>query len=332
MNIDKLSDIFSGKVPGLNKPINFEAREQRRSEIEVYPEINFNQKIPNFNFKTGMNMKGPIEDKVFGNIEKQSWRRMKKQKGLSLFGDADKDGVFNVFDCAPMNKFLQANIHKELEVYDTTPLPKDKAVNVTPGKVAWEDTKEYAKSAPKKLWLGLTQPIRDRKAEREYILKVREAAREGELARIKQGKVGAMQKYLPKGQTPVRDVTEALSQGASAIVGPAQAQTQGQKIANLIGLQRNNNQQIAYAAAQPSQGLLPDYGQTISQPQPGQVVSQPQPGQPVSQQGTSGPKGAPPGPGYEWSEASKRWVTYKRGKYDKKQNVQYTPQQQSQQY
>lgn len=48
------------------------------------------------------------------NTEKIGRVRMKQQKNLSLFGDADKDKTLNVFDCKPFDKKQQAFIHNLL--------------------------------------------------------------------------------------------------------------------------------------------------------------------------------------------------------------------------
>lgn len=44
--------------------------------------------------------------------DKVGWNRMKMQKGLSMFGDFDKDKVPNIFDCKPYDKMQQGLIHK----------------------------------------------------------------------------------------------------------------------------------------------------------------------------------------------------------------------------
>ena len=55
--------------------------------------------------------------------ELTGWNRMKQQKGLSLWGDRDGDGVKNILDCNPLNKMLQgpgdknSNMEEELEPY-----------------------------------------------------------------------------------------------------------------------------------------------------------------------------------------------------------------------
>lgn len=84
----KLSDIFGGKVLGLNAPISL---------------------------KSGID---ELENKMNMNIspEKIGWGRLKQQKGLSLFGDKDKDKIMNILDCNPTNKNQQGFIHKTLNL------------------------------------------------------------------------------------------------------------------------------------------------------------------------------------------------------------------------
>jgi len=306
MNINKLSDVFRGKVPGVNQEIDFDAREEHRKKVEKLPELNFDYKIPEFNFKTGMNMKGDIEGKVFGNIENQSWRRMKKQKGLPLFGDKDKDGSLNIFDCAPMNKFLQANVHSQLEVYDVEQkkLPDSKTY-VAPGQVDWQDAKSFVKTAPKALWLGITEPFRENKQEAEYRKQLLEAARKGELERIKAGKVSPRE-YLKLNQKektrPVQEVSAALGQGTAPYTMVDES-LGASKISRLIGLQRDYGPQVGQAVGAPVQEQVSVQQGGVSQPQ--------QPQQPQQQ--------------LVYSERSKRPVSYKRGPYRKSKPVQYVP-------
>ncbi len=86
MKIDKLSDVFGGKVPGLNAPLRFS---DAVSNVE----------------------KAVSKDKL-GNPEKLAFSRLEQQKGLSLFGDKDKDKVFNVFDCKPLDRMNQGFFDK----------------------------------------------------------------------------------------------------------------------------------------------------------------------------------------------------------------------------
>lgn len=75
---------------------------------------------------------------IVGNTEQLSWNRVRKQYGLSLFGDQDRDGTPNVFDCDPWDRKKQAVIHDmvkfkrvintpggKLEVYKSDYTPTD---------------------------------------------------------------------------------------------------------------------------------------------------------------------------------------------------------------
>lgn len=84
----KLSDIFGGKVPGLNAPISLKSG------------------VDKLEMKMNMNI----------SPEKIGWGRLNQQKKLSLFGDKDKDKVMNILDCNPTNKNEQGFIHKTLNL------------------------------------------------------------------------------------------------------------------------------------------------------------------------------------------------------------------------
>lgn len=56
-------------------------------------------------------MKNPIlQMDTFGMARK----RMSMQQKVNMFGDADRDGVLNIFDCAPLNPMKQAEVHSVL--------------------------------------------------------------------------------------------------------------------------------------------------------------------------------------------------------------------------
>jgi len=67
---------------------------------------------------SNMNSISAIENKMFNNAVRRpdlvGWNRMKQQKGLTMFGDYDKDGVANVYDCDPYNAKMQGLRHKVL--------------------------------------------------------------------------------------------------------------------------------------------------------------------------------------------------------------------------
>lgn len=61
-----------------------------------------------FKFNIGLNTKQKslnsnniLYNNTVHRPEQIGWNRMNKQKRLSLFGDKDKDGVPNIFDCDP---------------------------------------------------------------------------------------------------------------------------------------------------------------------------------------------------------------------------------------
>lgn len=86
MEIDNLSNVFGGKVPGLNAPLRFSDAVKDKGI-----------KIPKDNF------------------ENVAWKRMGGQKNLNLFGDIDNDKTLNIFDCAPYDRMKQAVVHKMVE-------------------------------------------------------------------------------------------------------------------------------------------------------------------------------------------------------------------------
>ena len=119
--MNNLSDIFGGKVPGLNAPLKFR---------DALPDE-------------------PVQSKGGSNqLDMVGLSRASDQRGLSLFGDVDKDKTFNVFDCEPYNKLEQAVVHKvgaAQEVgkvtYQPTEIAETGVVTAAPTK-GWEGFKE----------------------------------------------------------------------------------------------------------------------------------------------------------------------------------------------
>lgn len=100
MKMKNLSNVFGGKafgvkVPGVNAPLRFKDLEKGDKSL----------KFKNLNKKDIIKLPK-------GGFEKIAWQRVGKQKKLNLFGDRDKDKLFNVFDCAPYNRKKQALYHK----------------------------------------------------------------------------------------------------------------------------------------------------------------------------------------------------------------------------
>ncbi len=59
----------------------------------------------------GANIRNGQIFNMFGNPERDARKRMKQQKGLSMFGDFDGDRVVNMFDCNPLDSKKQGRIH-----------------------------------------------------------------------------------------------------------------------------------------------------------------------------------------------------------------------------
>lgn len=83
-DMPKLSDVFGGKVPGLNAPLKFS---------EAVP--NVEKVVP--------------KGKTF---EDTGWLRLGQQKNLNLWGDSDKDKIKNILDCDPLNPQRQGVLSK----------------------------------------------------------------------------------------------------------------------------------------------------------------------------------------------------------------------------
>lgn len=56
-----------------------------------------------------------------GRPERIAKKRMRQQKGLPMYGDFDKDGVANILDCDPLDKFKQDNFENNQEQFLATP-------------------------------------------------------------------------------------------------------------------------------------------------------------------------------------------------------------------
>jgi len=95
------------KIPGLNAPFDL------KGSVNKIEMMMYSGKTKKANYKIDKEM---IDEKVFKNLnmntEMIGWNRLNKQKGLSLFGDVDKDKVANIFDCKPFNRMEQGLVHK----------------------------------------------------------------------------------------------------------------------------------------------------------------------------------------------------------------------------
>lgn len=81
--------------------------------------INTQDRLNQFLGKQSYNKTLKYEKKVKDNVnwqpEMTGWNRMDMQKKLNMFGDFDKDGVPNIFDCNPFDPNKQAKFHEWLK-------------------------------------------------------------------------------------------------------------------------------------------------------------------------------------------------------------------------
>lgn len=152
-NVDKYLGTSSKKIKGSFNPDNFLSMSSKKTKGGFNPSnfLSMSSKKTNGNFNVGKfiggvkskndsfnvgkfiggvkNTEGNFDiSKIIGgsNTEKQGWNRMNMQNNLSMFGDFDRDGTQNIFDCNPFDKTKQAKIHsmardKNLEVYSVEP-------------------------------------------------------------------------------------------------------------------------------------------------------------------------------------------------------------------
>ena len=69
-----------------------------------------------FNKKMMLNFDKKLMKNIIQKPEKIAWNRLGKQKGISMFGDKDKDKLMNIFDCDPLDKKKQTTYHKTLNL------------------------------------------------------------------------------------------------------------------------------------------------------------------------------------------------------------------------
>ena len=208
MKLDSLSEVFGGKVPGLNAPLRF------KDAISNMEPRQSNQ----------------LDSFAFGNVM--------RQKDLSLFGDFDNDKKLNIFDCDPFDPSKQGKIHdffkaggeKVKGFFSSSPqrdfMVQEKALLIRPDEPPrsqqdWEATKRFGRAAVDKTGLALQVTGRGLKKFGKNVatgvgnvyqasgtpqyLKARQErlAAEGQIiaqARAEAIKEAAKQKYLQKGQ------------------------------------------------------------------------------------------------------------------------------------
>jgi hypothetical protein len=112
--------VFEGLKPG--KPFNvsnyFNTNNTKNVKENALNKIN-----SSFGFmKNNLNQDNNIKQLfgTFGNPEKTANKRLKQQKGLSLFGDNDGDKLMNVFDCDPLDYLKQGEQHNLNDYMNTS--------------------------------------------------------------------------------------------------------------------------------------------------------------------------------------------------------------------
>lgn len=122
MKLDKKLNVFNKKLPELKMPAfqDLLSKKTKREDIFGAMTKTFKKKqrqfLPNkmkmtLNGGSFKDMTKTFEQKMLFNRmihpEKIARTRLKTQKKLDLFGDYDKDGVMNIFDCRPKMKKWQ---------------------------------------------------------------------------------------------------------------------------------------------------------------------------------------------------------------------------------
>lgn len=147
MEVPKLSEMFRGKIrglpdlPGFNEPIDLKGA-VNRLEDKATKNIDFKAEKIGFGItkgnpndfrmnKIGLGMKQDnlkqfginkiglgraTQETINFRTDKLGFKRIQQQKGLSLFGDYDKDKVKNVFDCDPYDRMKQGFLHKTMNL------------------------------------------------------------------------------------------------------------------------------------------------------------------------------------------------------------------------
>jgi hypothetical protein len=117
MKVNRMSDVFGGKVPGLNSPISFSDVSKSKTHKE------------------------PVD---LSSPEQSAWDNMGKQGSLDLFGDYDMDKTPNIFDCDPFDKTKQDKAAEMTGLKTTT--MKAKLLKRNKGFGAWADDVKTSES------------------------------------------------------------------------------------------------------------------------------------------------------------------------------------------
>jgi len=190
----KLSNVFGGKVPGLDAPIDIKGSTSS-IEADAFKAAGLTANASQIMGGDRLLRADPmgIGDLKF-NTEKIGWTRMKKQEGLPLFGDIDRDRKLNVFDCEPYNRMKQAVAHKVGEATTYTyeaPTGSDVEMTVYPTDVITDaeditTDEEARKNALQRFWeaTGIPQAAAKARAQSAWEEQVREKAREEALGQV----------------------------------------------------------------------------------------------------------------------------------------------------
>jgi len=279
--------------------------------------------------KKNMKVLQPLQPLNF-NLENVGWNRMQQQKNLSLFGDRDKDGVKNIFDCQPFNFRKQDRLSEVLEEYkpeDEIPVEVVDENEVEPV-YSTEYEQEQVAEEPKKSKIleglknvggrfvrGTKKVLTDAEVigtpqsnlyytpERELFERAKLRGRLDAIRAIEREQLKRGSFSKGRARRSFRELYTGLQLGSRQFTSPQIIQAsiepgivqQGNKISNLIGLKRGGF-----------------YGERVierGEPQPQMQQPQMQQSQPTRPQFDPEQK--------KFSPYSKRRVTYIRGPYSK---------------
>lgn len=293
-------------------------------------------------------------DKYVGGVEKQGWNRLKMQNNLNMFGDKDRDGVKNIFDCNPFDSSKQAEIHRVLgqstrkvetydvpieerpvEVYDVERQPVQ-AEEPQVQQVQAEEPQQPSRFASgiKTLLIGtgLMKTEQQKIEEREYQKAMKEAEHKAKVqvyreiasgktrglysGQLKKQRAIASRTQQPLYKRDVVEIREGLSRGAMEVTG---SKAQGFDVSKFMGV-GTSGYGIRMMAGGGRQLEQQPQQQIQQQTMPSQ---QQQEQQPISEPTASQPTSPQPQPGMVWSVKSKKWVRYTRKPYKQIYRQQY---------
>jgi hypothetical protein len=224
--INSKIDMFNA---GSNNTDFFNNKKDTRNEMVNKMDV-YGLKIPGFNGFSGFERNARQHIKM-KNPERIARNRIGNQRGLSMFGDYDGDGVANILDCKPKDFFKQGAVDRvrnllggrgfvdkpqpiqtpagELEVFETEEKISPKIQIVDDSKIQDDTVQEdfgqkviqgfttVAEAAGKGFAniaqaSGIKEVLEERRAEKEEIKGIRKEARAEALKEIEQEKVKTM--------------------------------------------------------------------------------------------------------------------------------------------